>query len=65
MSALTKAPPLSPPMVSRRQRATAGVGTIVAVTEAVPLLLPTETLAVSGITVPVKLAFWPAAWAWR
>ena len=35
---------------------------MVAVTEAVPLLTPIETLAVTGFTVPVRLAFCAPAW---
>jgi hypothetical protein len=35
---------------------------MVAVNEAVPLLTPIETLAVTGFTVPVRLAFCAPAW---
>jgi hypothetical protein len=53
--------PVSSRRVSRRQCAVASPLAMTAVNEAVPLLTPIETLAVTGFTVPVKLAFCGAA----
>ncbi len=54
--------PVSSRRVSRRQCAVASPLAMAAVNEAVPLLTPIETLAVTGFTVPVRLAFCAPAW---